>query len=125
MEQTELRPPEQVSVCCQLSVVSCQLSAGRSGCIQCPILRDLRGLRARLSTVTQGGPCPTPQTNLAWLIRQHGLCYLDFYRMFLWFNAGAIGVRVYLGELCAKEKDLGGIVNPQEESDQRAGCTIR
>jgi hypothetical protein len=124
MEQTELWPPEEVSVCCQLSVVSRKERNALS-----PILRDLRDLRARLSTVN-GATLPKSVIGGIgglfphWLIRQHGLCYLDFYRMFLWFNAGAIGVRVYLGELCAKEKDLGGIVNPQEESDQRTGCTI-
>src|SRR5271165_3691141 len=52
------------------------------------------------------------------------LCYFDFYRMLLRFNAGAVSVRINLSKLCAKEKDLRCIVDPQEERDQGTGRTI-
>ena len=38
---------------------------------------------------------------------------LHFYRMLLRLNVGDVSIRVNLGELCAKEKDLRSIVNPQ------------
>jgi hypothetical protein len=45
-----------VSVSCQWSVGSSQQEGAE--CRPSPILRDLRVLRARLSTATQGGPVP-------------------------------------------------------------------
>jgi hypothetical protein len=59
------------------------------------------------------------------LISHHFFRYLYFYCMLLWFNTGAISVRVHLSKLCAKEKDLRGVINPQKKSNQRAGRTIR
>ena len=44
----------------------------------------------------------------------HFLRYLYFYRMLHRHNAGAISVRVNLSKFRAKEKDLRGIVDPQE-----------
>jgi hypothetical protein len=35
--------------------------------------------------------------------------------MLLWLNAAAVSVAVDLSELCSKEKDLSGVVNPQEK----------
>jgi hypothetical protein len=48
----------------------------------------------------------------------HFLRYLYFYRMLHRLNMSAISVRINLSELCAEEKDLRGIVDPQEKSDQ-------
>ena len=38
---------------------------------------------------------------------------LDFYRMLLRLSMGIVRIRVHLSELCAKEKNLRGVVDPQ------------
>jgi len=43
----------------------------------------------------------------------HFLRYLYFYRILLRLNAGAVSVRVNLSKLCAKEKNLRGVIDPQ------------
>ena len=60
-----------------------------------------------------------------WLTGYHFLRYLYFYRMLHRHNAGAISVRVNLSKFRAKEKDLRGIVDPQEQSDKGTGRSIR
>src|SRR5437868_11745808 len=55
---------------------------------------------------------------------------LDLFRddrdgVFARFDAAAGLVRVDLGELGAEEQDLGGIINPKQQSDQRARGAIR
>ena len=47
------------------------------------------------------------------LISHHFFRYLYFYCMLLWFNTGAISVRVHLSKLCAKEKDLRSVINTE------------
>ena len=48
-----------------------------------------------------------------WLLGTSISVLSTFYRMLLRLNVGAVNRRVNLGELCAKEKDLRGIVDPQ------------
>jgi len=60
---------------------------------------------------------------VALTIRGHlSLHSLDFYRMLFRSKDAAVSVRVNLGELRAKEKDLRGIVDPQQESNQRTAA---
>ncbi len=50
---------------------------------------------------------------------------LDFHRMLFRLDECAIGIRVNLGELCPEESDLRGVVDPQQESDQRTSRPVR
>jgi hypothetical protein len=52
-------------------------------------------------------------TLLSLATRHLYLLSLHFYGMLLRLKVGAVSIRLDLGELCAKEKNLGGIVDPQ------------
>ena len=40
------------------------------------------------------------------LLRYFSFRSFDFYRMLLWLNEAAIGIRINLGELCAEKQNL-------------------